>query len=196
MSTENKSTENRLSPELVRQMRRAHKLDDEAYAKFWLERVMLRTTITEGGCWLWQGSKSTEGYGQTTYRSKAVQIHRRMYLISRNVTLTSKQLVCHSCDVRLCHNPEHLWIGSKADNSLDMVLKRRMPEQSRTHCPKGHEYNAENTNYKKAKSGRLARECRECQRAKAREYWRSGNGKARQLARREAKRLAETGLAT
>jgi len=168
--TDSLSTEDR-SPVNLRSIgRNAHKLDDEAYKKFWVERVMLRTTKTESGCWLWQGTKHTAGYGLTTYRSKAVQIHRRMYMLTHKVDLRSDQLVCHHCDVRLCHNPDHLWVGTPFDNTQDMMKKKRHAEQRVTSCPKGHPYDEQNT-YIAPKNG--ARSCKACQRARQLERYRA-----------------------
>ena len=35
------------------------------------------------------------------------------------------KLVCHTCDVRSCCNPDHLFPGTQADNMQDMVRKQR-----------------------------------------------------------------------
>jgi len=55
--------------------------------------------------------------------------------------------VCHTCDVRLCCNPAHLFIGTRSDNVADCVAKGRYSNgrAERTHCPAGHEYTEANT---------------------------------------------------
>jgi hypothetical protein len=67
--------------------------------------------------------------------------------------------VCHSCDTPACVRPDHLFLGTLADNNLDMVGKMRHWKQAVTHCPRGHEYTPENT---KLNVGGKGRRCRTC----------------------------------
>lgn len=132
----------------------------------WLARVKAKTVVSERGCWVWQGWITERGYGQTTYRGRGVRIHRKTYEILHGVELATEQYVCHSCDVKRCCNPDHLWLGDTSSNMLDFVVKGKHYWRNKTHCPKGHEYTPENTYVRPASAGQRAgsRACKECTR--------------------------------
>ena len=89
--------------------------------RFW-NRVN-KSTGTE--CWLWTGTKTNCGYGVINVATKMIYVHRFSYELAHDCSLTTDECVCHACDVRLCVNPAHLWIGTKADNLDDMRKKGR-----------------------------------------------------------------------
>jgi len=79
------------------------------------------------GCMLWTGAKSRKGYGmiQRGRRSEGtVEVHRLAYELAYGKILNNLQ-VLHSCDVRSCVNPEHLFLGTQLNNLNDMRAKGR-----------------------------------------------------------------------
>lgn len=75
-------------------------------------------------CWLWQGAIGEQGYGVVRYEGKQWRTHRLAFTLAYG-PIEEGALVCHSCDVRACCNPVHLWLGSDAANMEDMRLKGR-----------------------------------------------------------------------
>ena len=78
------------------------------------------------GCWLWIGPTHKNGY--PVFKGKFA--HRYSYTRYTG-EIKDKLFVCHTCDIPLCVNPNHLFLGSQTDNLRDMTLK------GRRRCPKG-----------------------------------------------------------
>lgn len=76
------------------------------------------------GCWLWEAGAFSNGYGAFHLDRKVVGAHRFSYRLYVG-SIPDGMLVCHSCDIPQCVNPDHLWLGSHADNTADMMAKGR-----------------------------------------------------------------------
>ncbi len=84
----------------------------------------------KGGCVVWTGAVSASGYGVITIRDHrgrvSESVHRAAYVLAHG-EIPEGGHVCHACDVRVCINPDHLWVGTSKDNALDMARKGRAP---------------------------------------------------------------------
>jgi hypothetical protein len=132
----------------------------------YIARFMERTVITPKRCFVWTGTESTKGYAMVSYRNKTWLLHRLSHIIHLGPIIPGK-LVCHTCDVRRCWNPDHLWLGTNKENMVDCSRKGRADDQWRTTCMHGHPFDEENT-YHIQMTETVKRACKRCQLIRAR----------------------------
>lgn len=113
------------------------------------------------GCWLWDGSLDSHGYGTIgRYDGKGLRAtHVSLSIAGRPVP--DGLLCCHTCDNPPCVNPDHLWAGSPQDNMDDKVAKGRNRNGVvfKDHCKRGHDRRPENVRM----VGKI-RHCKVCER--------------------------------
>lgn len=77
-----------------------------------------------GPCWVWTGCQDDRGRGQISAPGGKVRVHRLAWTLC-NGEIPGGSSVLHRCDNPRCVNPEHLFLGTQADNIHDMWSKGR-----------------------------------------------------------------------
>ncbi|WP_456705604.1 HNH endonuclease [Bradyrhizobium sp. USDA 4452] len=83
-------------------------------------RLMSKVAKSKDGCWVWTGATAGIGYGQIQMWPGVKRAHRVSYEHFVG-PIPKGRLLRHTCDNKLCINPDHLIPGTKADNGRDSV---------------------------------------------------------------------------
>lgn len=137
--------------------------------------------VKTDSCWLWTGAKGKAGYGTFRWKHqgewKTISAHRFSFFTSTRQEPVGG-VVCHRCDVKLCVNPAHLWIGTHRENVHDYLQKHGHPSGGKARVVDGKCTNDDGSGFHVVsgskvfgKEGvRTVLRCKECHRLNAKKW--------------------------
>jgi hypothetical protein len=114
------------------------------------------------GCWLWLRGVSGGKYkypvwGQGEQRQQVS--HMALECVGMQVPFGMD--ACHRCDVPLCVNPDHLFIGTRKLNMMDAQQKKRLTGYGvRDLCKQGHPLSGDNVGTDSMTGKRYCKTCK------------------------------------
>lgn len=99
-------------------------LTEQQIQKFWNKIRLIGAS--ENDCWEWTRALTTLDYGVVRFEGRNFFVHRVSYFLSYG-SFPNHLKVCHKCDHPRCCRPDHLFLGTQADNLHDMFAKDRRP---------------------------------------------------------------------
>lgn len=99
------------------------------YSQGTIDRFMCKAVKTNSGHWMWEGARpgvkhsDRWKYGAFKLDGKVERAHRVAWMLFKG-PIPEGLLVCHVCDIPLCVNPDHLFVGTHQDNMKDAMEKR------------------------------------------------------------------------
>jgi hypothetical protein len=89
-----------------------------------IQHLLTNYYVDSQGCWIHRNKINTEGYVTLGKGKNRHPAHRLSYALYKGHIPEGLQ-ICHTCDVRNCINPNHLFLGTHSDNMQDMSKKKR-----------------------------------------------------------------------
>lgn len=89
-----------------------------------MKRIEAHIAKQPNGCWEWTAARTKNGYARIRIAGETILAHRAVYAILYG-PIPKKMDVCHTCDVRHCVRPSHLFLDTRKGNMQDAVRKGR-----------------------------------------------------------------------
>lgn len=104
---------------------------DTNFPELVVQRFWDKVEPDDSGCMIWGGARTSTGYGRYSVRDATgshvnYRAHRFSWMITYHEEIPRNREICHTCDVRLCVNPNHLFVGTHRENMLDAQAKGRL----------------------------------------------------------------------